>query len=57
MSEPKRARATFSTEDFRLLRTAVARQIRDIGEHPDSVKYANLFHRLASTAERASPTL
>jgi len=49
MSEPKRARATFSTEDFRLLRNAVARHIRDLGDHPDLVKYANLFHRLGRT--------
>lgn len=49
MSEPQRARATFSTEDFRLLRNAVAQHIRDLGEHPDSSKYANLFHRLGRT--------
>ena len=49
MSDPKPARATFSTEDFRLLRNAVARHIRDLGEHPDAVKYANLFHRLGRT--------
>jgi hypothetical protein len=49
MSEPQRARPTFSTDDFRLLRSAVARHIREIGEHPDSVKYANLYHRLGRT--------
>ncbi len=50
MTEPRLARATFSTEDFRLLRNAVARHIREIGEHPDSAKYASLFHRLGRTA-------
>ena len=49
MSEPQRARPTFSTEDFRLLRQAVEQVIRDLGEHPDSVKYANLYHRLGRT--------
>ena len=46
MSEPSRARAVFSTEDFRLLRNAVAHYARTNREDPDSVKYANLFHRL-----------
>ena len=50
MSEPQRARATFSTDDFRLLRNAVVAQIRAIGDDPDSVKYANLLHRLGRTA-------
>lgn len=50
MSEPQRARATFSTDDFRLLRSAVVTHIRAIGDHPDSVKCANLLHRLGRTA-------
>jgi hypothetical protein len=49
MSEPQRARPTFSTEDFRLLRRAVVEHIRNLGEHPDSAKYSNLFHRLGRT--------
>lgn len=50
MSEPQRSRAVFSTEDFRLLRTAVAEHLRKVREEPDSVKYANLYHRLGRLA-------
>lgn len=44
--EPARARAVFSTEDFGLLRTAVAHYLRAIQDEPDSVKFSNLYHRL-----------
>ena len=44
--EPARARAVLSTEDFRLLRTAVAAHLRTIQDDPESVKYSNLYHRL-----------
>lgn len=44
--EPARARAVLSTEDFRLLRTAVAAYLREIQDQPESVKYSNLYHRL-----------
>ncbi|CAN5362727.1 hypothetical protein BH10PSE15_BH10PSE15_02510 [soil metagenome] len=44
--EPARARAVLSTEDFKLLRTAVQSHIQTIADHPDSVKYSNLYHRL-----------
>lgn len=46
MNEPQRARAVFSTEDFRLLRNAVAHYTREIADLPESSKYANLLHRL-----------
>lgn len=46
MSEPQKARAVFSTEDFRLLRNAVAHYAREMKDSPESTKYANLFHRL-----------
>jgi len=46
MSEPKPARPVFSTEDFKLLRTAVAHYAREVKDEPESVKYSNLFHRL-----------
>ena len=46
MSEPQKARAVFSTEDFKLLRNAVAHFAREVKDSPDSVKYANLYHRL-----------
>lgn len=46
MSEPQRARPVFSTEDFKLIRTAVAHYAREVKDQPESVKYSNLFHRL-----------
>ena len=44
--EPARARAVFSTEDFRLLRTAVVHYLQEVKDSPDSIKYSNLYHRL-----------
>jgi hypothetical protein len=44
--EPARARAVFSTEDFSLLRTAVAHYLQVIQDEPESVKFSNLYHRL-----------
>ena len=48
---PRPARATFSTEDFRLLREAVVRHLQqpDIQNGPDSIKFSNLYHRLGRT--------
>jgi hypothetical protein len=46
MSEPQRARAVFSTEDFRLLRIAVAHYVREVKDQPESLKYSHLYHRL-----------
>jgi len=53
MSQPSAARATFSTEDFGLLREAVAAYVRQIGDDPRSVKYVSLHHRLGRTAPQA----
>ncbi len=50
MSEPQRSRAVFSTEDFRLIRDAVAHYTREVQDKPESVKYANLYHRLGRLA-------
>jgi len=44
--EPARARAVFSTEDFALLRTAVAHYLQEVQDSPESVKFSNLYHRL-----------
>ena len=44
--EPERVRAVFSTEDFRLLRVAVAHYLRERKDAPDLTKYGNLYHRL-----------
>lgn len=46
MREPQRVRAVFSTEDFQLLRIAVARYLQEVGDSPDMKKYGNLYHRL-----------
>ncbi len=45
-NEPPRSRAVFSTEDFRLLRAAVASHLQQVKDTPESVKYSNLYHRL-----------
>ncbi|MEJ7934576.1 hypothetical protein WG907_09940 [Sphingobium sp. AN558] len=46
MTEPTRSRAVFSTEDFSLIRTAVGDYLQKVKDQPESVKYANLYHRL-----------
>ena len=46
MTEPTRSRAVFSSEDFKLIREAVAHYVREVQDSPDSIKYANLYHRL-----------
>jgi hypothetical protein len=48
-NEPQPARAVFSSEDFTLIRTAVARYLQDENA-PDTIKYANLYHRLGRMA-------
>ncbi len=52
MSEPTRARAVLSTEDFKLLKVAVLHYLKEIQDTPESVKYSNLYHRLSSVAGR-----
>ena len=44
--EPSRSRAVFSHEDFGLIRNAIAHYLREVQDKPESVKYANLYHRL-----------
>lgn len=44
--QPARPRAVFSTEDFRLLKTAVGAYLEQVKDSPESVKYGNLYHRL-----------
>ena len=46
MTQPTRSRAVFSQEDFGLIRTAIAHYLREVQDKPESVKYANLYHRL-----------
>lgn len=46
MSEPQRTRAVFSTEDFSLMKQAVAHYMQVIRDKPESSKFSNLYHRL-----------
>jgi hypothetical protein len=48
--QPARSRAVFSPEDFGLIRTAIVHYLREIQDQPESVKYANLYHRLGRVA-------
>ncbi|MBS0253918.1 MAG: hypothetical protein JSS36_01580 [Proteobacteria bacterium] len=50
MPEPARARAVFSTEDFKLLREAVRHYIQTHEDEPETAKFVHLFHRLGSGA-------
>lgn len=43
---PAPARAVFSSEDFGLIRKAVASQLKQAQDSSESAKYANLYHRL-----------
>ena len=52
MSEPTRARAVLSTEDFKLIREAVLHYLRANEDAPESIKFSNLYHRLGSVARR-----
>lgn len=45
-TEPQRSRAVFSTEDFGLMKEAVADYVRKIADDPRSAKFSNLYHRL-----------
>jgi hypothetical protein len=44
--QPQRSRAVFSTEDFGLLRVAVAHYVNTAKDAPDLKKYGHLYHRL-----------
>ncbi|MFC3442705.1 hypothetical protein ACFOKF_16130 [Sphingobium rhizovicinum] len=48
--EPARSRAVFSQQDFGLIRTAIAHYLKEVQDKPESVKYANLYHRLGRVA-------
>ena len=48
--QPARSRAVFSQEDFGLIRSAIVHYLREIQDQPESVKYANLYHRLGRVA-------
>lgn len=46
MEPQTRPRAIFTTDDFRLLREALAHYLRTAPDAPDSNKAAALYHRL-----------
>ncbi len=52
MSEPARARAVLSNEDFKLLKEAVLHYLKEIQNTPESIKFSNLYHRLSSAGGR-----
>jgi hypothetical protein len=51
MPEQSRSRAVFSTEDFALLKTAVADYLQKIKDTPESIKFGRLYHRLGRLAD------
>ncbi len=51
-TEPSRARAVLSNEDFKLLQEAVLFYIKAHEDDPVSSKYTNLYHRLSSGTRR-----
>ncbi|WP_312487555.1 hypothetical protein [Sphingomonas sp.] len=49
-TELRRSRAVFSTEDFSLIKEAVAEHVKRVADDPRSVKFAHLYHRLGRIA-------
>lgn len=47
---PAPSRPVFSSEDFGLIRKAVAGQLKQAQDSSESAKYANLYHRLGRFA-------
>lgn len=50
--EPVRARAVFSTEDFRLLKEAVHFYLQAHEDTPKAAPFVHLYHRLGTAARR-----
>lgn len=50
MAPPHRSRATFSNEDFKLLKEAVRFWIQNHENSELTSKYAHLYHRLGAAA-------
>jgi hypothetical protein len=51
-TEPKRARAVLSTQDFDLIREAVLFYLQNNVDKEGTAKFSNLYHRLGSAAKR-----
>jgi hypothetical protein len=50
MSEPKRSRPVFSSEDFALIKKAVMHYMNEKHDEAETAKFANLYHRLGTFA-------
>ena len=50
MIDERKPRAVFSTDDFRLMKEALAHYVKTASDGPESAKYANLYHRLGRIA-------
>ncbi|WP_454797872.1 hypothetical protein [Novosphingobium lindaniclasticum] len=51
-TEPARARAVLSNQDFKLLQEAVLFYMRAHEDDPVSSTYSNLYHRLGTAGRR-----
>jgi hypothetical protein len=51
-TEPARARAVLSNQDFKLLQEAVLFYLQAHEDDPISSTYSNLYHRLGSAVRR-----
>lgn len=51
-TEPARARAVLSSEDFKLLQEAILFYLKAHEDDPISSKYSNLYHRLGTARRR-----
>ena len=46
MTTPRTVRPVFATEDFRLIRRAIAEFVRANNDDPETAKFVSLHHRL-----------
>lgn len=52
MSEPARARAVLSTQDFKLVREALLFYMTAHADNSEAAKFSHLYHRLGSVSGR-----
>ncbi len=52
MSEPAKARAVLSIQDFKLVREALLFCMTAHGDSPEAAKFSHLYHRLGSASGR-----
>jgi hypothetical protein len=50
-TEPRPVRPMFSTQDFGLLREAVAAYVRELADDPRSSRFVSLHHRLGRAGQ------